>query len=82
LTSKLVHLAAVFVVVLCIAPDEADLFFERIPGFEVGDSSMFVASMLAVDALAYLFERDGILDVSVVIFELSRRQIREWCEYF
>jgi hypothetical protein len=32
---------------------------------------MFVASVLAIDTLAHLLERDWVLDVSVVIFELS-----------
>lgn len=71
MTSKFVHLATVFVVVLCVAPNETDFLFERIPGFEVGDSSVFVASVLAVDTLAHLLERDRIFDVSVVILELS-----------
>lgn len=45
------HLAAIFVVLLSISPDEAYFFFEGIPRLKVCNSGDFMATMLPVTSL-------------------------------
>ena len=66
-TCKIVHLTTVLVVVLCVAPDETDFLFEGIPSLEVGDSSVFVASMFAINTLAHQSVSDGSGDLWVSV---------------
>lgn len=80
LSSEIEHLTTILVVVLCVAPDEAHLLLKGVPCLEICDASVFVTSMFAINTLPYFPEADWILDELVVVFQLSRWQIRKWRE--
>lgn len=67
--SKVVHVAAILVVLLCIAPDEAHFLLERVPGLEVGDIGWRCAAMDTSCTLSYAFQRYWVPYDFVVVLE-------------
>ena len=66
---KIVHITAILVVILRIAPDEAHFLLKRIPSLEVGDISRRCAAMDSSGALSYAFQRHWMPYEFVVVLE-------------
>lgn len=80
LSSEIEHLTAILIVILCVAPDEAHLLLKGVPCLEVCDASVLMTTVFTINTLPYFPEADWILDELVVVLELSRWQVRKWCE--
>lgn len=78
LFSRVVHIATVFVIVLCVTPDERHLFLESVPGLEVGSATRWRTTMLASSTLRNAFQRYWMPDDFVVVLQFPRRQVAEW----
>lgn len=76
--SEFIHVASVLIEVSRVAPDEAHLIFEGVPGLEICDTGRGRTAMNALDALLHAFQRYRVSDGFVILFELSCRQIDEW----
>ena len=68
LFSENIHLAAIFVIILGVLPDEADFFLVRIPRLEVGLSSVRRTTVLSACTFGYTLERDWVPYDLVVLF--------------
>lgn len=72
-TSRFRYVTSIFVVVVRILPDAADLLLEGRPTFEIRDTSGLVPASDALNSFLDALERHRMLDYSIVITQIARR---------
>lgn len=81
LISKVVHVAAILVVLLRVAPDEAHFLLEGTPCLEVGDVGRRCTSMNAFRSFLDALQGYWMTDDLVVVLKSSGWQVAKWTIY-
>ena len=75
--SEQIHVAPVFVVLLGILPDEADLVLERLPRLVISQTSWCQPTMYTATVLGYAFEGHRVFDDLIIVHQLARWEVAE-----
>lgn len=75
LPSKIIHVAAIFIVDSRILPNSCNFFLKGIPTLEVTNMCWWLSSMLTTNPFPYTCERQGLLNHLVIIDKTARWKI-------
>lgn len=69
--------ASIFIILPCVTPDKAHILDKSFPALVIRHSCGLLPTMNAANTLLNAFERNGLLNQSIVVGELPRGQVQK-----